>query len=80
VPTGIVKILYAHAHTTVAPKHPSPYKSQIQMYPVNSATVAARPMPYPPILAARPTLCIGFDAMLAASSCTQPHPWSDALP
>ena len=77
MPTGIVKILYAHAHTTVAPKHLSPYKSQIQNYPVNCPKLAARPTPVPQLFAARPTLGLGFDAILAASS-TMPHPWSSS--
>jgi hypothetical protein len=77
VPTGIVKILSAHAHTVNAYTVAHHRNCQIQMYPVNCPKLAARPTPVPQLFAARPTLGLGFDAILAASS-TMPHPWSSS--
>ena len=43
MPTGIVKILYAHAHTANAHTLAHPCTSLIQMYSVNPHMLAARP-------------------------------------
>ena len=75
MPTGIVKILYTHAHTANAHTLAHPCTSQIQNYSVNPSTVAARPMVDSGLLAARPTLHLGCDIIIAASS-TQPHPYN----
>ena len=75
MPTGIVKILYTHAHTANAYTVAHHKNCQIQNYPVNSSTVAARPGVDSVLLAARPTLGLGCHTWIAASS-TQPHPYN----
>ena len=75
MPTGIVKILYTHAHSANAHTLAQARSKCTLLILQPSQRGLGSNLPDSVLLAARPTLHLGLSTMFAASS-TQPHPYN----